>query len=57
MSAHWNPKDDLVQTRQERVKPRWPEGATAGLILVAAGCIGMALLLYRLAGPSDVFSP
>ena len=56
MARHWNPKDDLARAHEQRAKPAWPEGATAGLMLVAAGCIGMAVLLYRLAGPSDVFT-
>ena len=57
MSAHWNPEDDLVQARAERAKPSWPKGATAGLVLVAAGCVGLAMILYRLAGPRDIFTP
>lgn len=32
----------------------WPEGATAGLLLVAAGCLALGALLYRVAGPRDV---
>lgn len=57
MSAHWNPEDDLIRAREARAKPRWPEGATAGLMLVATGCLGIALLLYRLAEPRDIFTP
>ena len=34
---------------------RLPDGAKAGLVLFAAACIGAAIGLYALAGPSDVF--
>jgi hypothetical protein len=34
----------------------WPDGATAGLALVAAACIALSLTLYQLAGPRDVFA-
>jgi hypothetical protein len=33
----------------------WPAGATAGLMLVAAACLGVAVVLYQVAGPRDVF--
>jgi hypothetical protein len=29
----------------------WPRGATVGLLMVAAGCLAVAALLYRAAGP------
>lgn len=32
-----------------------PPGAKAGLVLLAAACLGVAIGLYQLAGPSDVF--
>jgi hypothetical protein len=71
MSRHWNPDEDLARihdalakerataraVRVARAKPRWPEGATAGLILVATACIGLSILLYRIGGPRDVFAP
>jgi hypothetical protein len=57
MSKHWNPQGDLPRVREERARPRWPEGATAGLAALGIGCLGMAMLLYRLAGPRDVFGP
>jgi len=61
MSKHWNPDDELelAQLREERAaeKRRWPEGATAGLVLVAAACVGIAAVLYQVAGPQDVFTP
>ena len=34
----------------------WPEGATAGILLIAAACIGLSATLYQLAGPRDVFA-
>jgi hypothetical protein len=60
MSKHWNPDDVLLRVREERAaqaKPRWPNGATAGLVLVAAACLGVAAVLYHVAGPRDVFAP
>jgi hypothetical protein len=57
MAKHWNPEGDLARMREVRAKPRWPEGATAGLVLIAAGCLGLAVLLYQVAGPKDVFGP
>jgi hypothetical protein len=35
----------------------WPAGATAGVVLIAACCIGAAVVLYQVAGPRDVFAP
>ena len=57
MAKHWNPDEELARVRVASAKPRWPEGATAGLVLVAAGCLGLAVLLYQVAGPKDVFAP
>lgn len=34
----------------------WPQGAIAGILLVAAACIGFSLMLYHVAGPRDVFA-
>ena len=55
MSRHWNPDEDLARVREAQARPRWPEGATAGLALVALTCVATAVLLYRLAGPRDIF--
>lgn len=57
MSRHWNPQADFARVAEAQPKPRWPKGATVGLVLVAAGCIGIAAILYRVAGPRDVFTP
>lgn len=40
---------------QMRRVRRLPDGAKAGLILLAAACIGAAIGLYEVAGPNDVF--
>ena len=55
MGKHWNPDDELVRALERREKSRWPEGATAGLTLVAVACVGLAALLYKVAGPRDIF--
>lgn len=64
MSRHWQPDED--RTRWSRadecarpdgavpaVKAEWPKGATAGLLLVASGCLAIAALVYKAAGPRD----
>jgi hypothetical protein len=53
----WNPDDEIARAREARVKPSWPQGATAGLAVLAGCCIGVAAILYHLAGPRDVFTP
>ena len=57
VSKHWNPDEDLVLTRAQRAKPEWPRGATAGLVMLAATCIGIATILYKVAGPRDIIGP
>ena len=37
-------------------KASWPEGATAGILLVAAACIAVSATLYQVIGPRDVFA-
>lgn len=34
----------------------WPQGATAGLLIVAAACLAVSLTLYHVAGPRDAFA-
>ena len=34
----------------------WPRGATAGILIVAAFCLGVSLTLYHVAGPRDAFA-
>ena len=56
----WNPGEDIARTRDVRephVRSRWPAGATVGLAMVAAACLTAAIVLYRVAGPPDVFGP
>ena len=55
MGRHWNPDDELALALEKREKSRWPDGATAGLVLVGAACLGLVVLLYHVAGPRDVF--
>jgi hypothetical protein len=58
MSKHWNPRGDLDRiVPLERPRAAWPAGATVGVALVAACCIGAAVVLYHVAGPRDVFVP
>ena len=52
MSKHWKPEGE---TRPRRGGGPWPEGATVGLLLVAAACVGLASVLYQVAGPRHVF--
>ena len=58
MNSHWNADEELARriaaeelARQEH---RWPEGAKAGLVLVAAMCLAVGLTLYQFAGPRAV---
>ena len=53
MSRHWKPEAEVARVRARQKS--WPEGATAGLLLVAAVCVGVALIVYQVAGPRDVF--
>ena len=55
MSKHWQP--DAARERRTAKRPPWPAGATVGLLLVAAGCLGLAAAVYQMAGPRDVFGP
>lgn len=60
MSKHWQPGDGrrwIAADESARTRKGWPKGATAGLVLVAVSCAGLAVLLYQLAGPRDVFAP
>jgi hypothetical protein len=57
MSKHWNPRGEIDRIVPVERAPRaaWPAGATAGVVLVAACCIGAAVVLYRVAAPWDRF--
>jgi hypothetical protein len=59
VSKHWNPDEELAsriaaEELARAQKRSWPEGATAGLLLVAASCLAVGALLYQFAGPRDV---
>ena len=55
MSKHWRPDEDIASARFECAKrERLPEGAAAGLLLVAAAALGMGIVLYQVMGPRDV---
>ena len=58
VSRHWNPDEELARriAAEELARERrsWPEGATAGLVLVVASCLAVGLTLYQFAGPRDV---
>lgn len=45
-----------VRTVATTFRAPWPEGATAGVLIVAAACLGLAVTLYHVAGPRDVFA-
>jgi micrococcal nuclease len=71
MSKHWNPGTNARPLRFGRARREWtraqdywqstaahrriPDSAKAGLVLVAAACIGAGIGIYQVAGPSDVF--
>jgi hypothetical protein len=52
---HWKPDEEIARAVPVRTRMPWPRGATAGLLALAVGCVGIAALLYKLAGPRDVF--
>lgn len=59
MSRHWNPDEQLARriAAEERAragKRSWPEGATAGVLLVALSCIALGAVLFQFAGPRQV---
>ncbi|HET9397639.1 MAG TPA: hypothetical protein VFO45_02360 [Sphingomicrobium sp.] len=59
MSKHWNPDAELAWLKvADDVPPArpssWPEGATAGLVLVAVACFAFGVVLYQFAGPREV---
>ena len=45
----------LAAEEEARARKRpWPDGATAGLVLIAASCLTLGILLYQVAGPREV---
>lgn len=55
MTKPWKPDGDAAPVVGLRSRKTWPAGATAGVLLVAAACVGVAAMLYHVAGPRDVF--
>ena len=55
MSKHWKLDEKPLRVAAAQPRPRWPHGATAGLVALGAACVGTVLLLYKLAGPRDIF--
>jgi len=57
VSKHWHPDEELLLARNApaQPRPRLPAASLVGLAVVAAACVGAAILLYRLAGPRDIF--
>jgi len=55
VSRHWKPDAYIADCATITSRKSWPAGATAGLLLVAAACVGIAVALYQVAGPRDVF--
>ncbi|HXG80873.1 MAG TPA: hypothetical protein VNJ05_03645 [Sphingomicrobium sp.] len=57
MSLHWKPDEDLARCiaadELAREQRRWPEGATAGLLLVAFSCVALGAALYQFTSPRD----
>ena len=71
MSKHWRPEPDVRPLRPSRARREWariqgycrehargpmPEGAKVGLLLIAAACVGAAIAVYQVWGPSDVIA-
>jgi hypothetical protein len=54
VSKHWNPQDDVARIERLHSRKTWPAGATAGLLVVAAACLGVGVVLYKVAGPREV---
>ena len=55
---HWKPDVDSTRwlSADAYAPPKakaWPEGATAGLVLVAVACLAVGALLYQVAGPRE----
>ena len=55
MSRHWNPDEELARARRTAARRRLPAESITGLAMVAAACVATAVLLYKLAGPRDIF--
>lgn len=56
MSKHWSPENEIARIREARVTHSWPAGATVGVLLVAAACLAVGVVVYQVAGPRDSFA-
>jgi endonuclease YncB( thermonuclease family) len=54
VSKHWAPEDFIGLEPRRRA---WPAGATVGVVLVGAACIGVVVGLYEAAGPRHPVAP
>lgn len=70
---HWRPDETAVPLAPARARREWtrlqayweapgtkrrlPEGAKAGLVLVGAACVGVAIGIYQAFGPLEVIAP
>ena len=58
MDSHWHADEELARRiaadELARRNRSWPEGATAGLVLIAAMCLAVGLTLYQFGGRRDV---
>ena len=56
MSKHWSPENEVARIREARVRHSWPAGATVGVVLVAAACLAVGVVVYQVAGPRNSFA-
>ena len=71
MSKHWRPDPEAGPLRPSRARREWtrvpccwtehargpmPEGGKAGLLLIAAACLGVAIAVYHVWGPRDIIA-
>lgn len=56
MSKHWNPQGKVARVRKTPVKHSWPAGATVGVVMLAAACVAVGVVVYQVAGPRDSFA-
>ena len=58
MSKHWRPDKDVLRARSGAGRrKRLPDGGKAGLVLVAAACVAIAIGVYQAFGPREVIAP
>jgi hypothetical protein len=56
MNRNWKAEQPRPRVFAPARRASWPEGATVGILLVAAACIAVTATLYKVAGPRDVFA-